>query len=161
MPREADRPRVAVFYATFHQHTRIIAERIAADLEACGFKADIRDVRAVTSFDPQAYTAAVLAAPVHLARHHADMVAFVKEHRAALEQLPTAFVSVTLSEVGVERKFVTPQQRERSAADVQMMLDRFFADTEWHPTRVKPVAGGIAYTRYNFLLRLGLKQIAK
>lgn len=153
--------KVAVLYATFHEHTRSIAERIAADLESRGFRAEIHDVRAMTAFDPLAYTAAVLAAPVYLGRHHRDMVAFVTEHRTALEQLPTAFISVTLSEAGAEREFVTPQQRRQSVADVQMMLDRFVAETGWHPTRVKPVAGAIAYTRYNFLLRFGLKQIAK
>lgn len=153
--------KVAVLYATFHEHTRSIAERIAADLEAGGFQAEIHDVRAMTTFNPLSYTAAVLAAPVHLGRHHRDMVVFVKEHRAALERLPTAFISVTLSEAGAERSFVTPQQHLQSVADVQIMLDRFVAETGWHPTRVKPVAGAIAYTRYDFLLRFGLKHIAK
>jgi len=153
--------KVAVLYATFHHHTRMIAERIASDLEARGFEVEIRDVRSETAFHPDSYTAAILAAPVHLGRHHTDMIAFVKANRSALEQLPTAFISVTLSEAGAERRFVSPEQHRQSVADVQMMLDRFVAETGWHPTRIKPVAGAIAYTHYNFLLRFGLKHIAK
>src|SRR5579871_1823169 len=153
--------RVAVLYASFHDHTRLIAVHIAANLAACGFQVETRDVRSAVAFESHAYAAAVLTAPVHLGRHHADMVAFVKKHRAALEQLPTAFVSVSLSEVGAEQSFVSPEQRKQSIADVQMMIDRFVADTHWHPTCVKPVAGAISYTHYNFPLRFGMKQIAR
>ena len=161
LARAEEPKKVLVLYATFHHHTRVIAERIASDLKALGFQVEISDVRSRTAFEPGAYTAAVLAAPVHRSRHHKDMVAFVKENRAALEQLPAAFVSVTLSEAGAERRFVTPEQHRQSVADVQMMLDRFVAETGWHPTILKPVAGAISYTRYNFLLRFGIKQIAK
>jgi len=165
MPETAERVKeqeaVAVFYATFHDHTRLIAERIAASLGACGFAAKVHEVREVQAFAPSGYTAAILAAPVHLGKHHKDMIDFVRRNRAALEQLPTAFISATLSEVGVEQSFVTPEQHKQSVADVQMMLNRFFTDTGWHPMRVNPVAGAICYTRYNFLLRFGMKQIAK
>ena len=33
-------------------------------------------------------------------------------------------------------------------ADVQKVLDRFFAETGWYPEHVKPVAGALLYTQY-------------
>lgn len=41
------------------------------------------------------------------------------------------------------------------------MLHRSFEETGWHPTRVKPVAGALLYTKYGLLLRFVMKLIAK
>jgi len=89
------------------------------------------------------------------------MLQFVKKHRGELECLPTAFLSVTLSEAGAERSDVTTEENAQFVADVQKVLDRFFAETGWHPERVKPVAGALLYTQYNFLIRFVMKRIAK
>src|SRR5215467_13612460 len=37
----------------------------------------------------------------------------------------------------------------------------FFDQTSWHPNRVKPVAGALLYTKYNFIVRFIMKRIAK
>jgi len=75
--------------------------------------------------------------------------------------MATAFLSVSLSEVGAERIEATPAEHARYVKDVEMMLGRFFKQTGWRPNQVKPVAGAIMYTRYNFLLRLIVKRIAR
>lgn len=38
------------------------------------------------------------------------MIRFVKQHRQELEAMPTAFLSVNLTEVGVEDSNATPEQ---------------------------------------------------
>jgi menaquinone-dependent protoporphyrinogen IX oxidase len=53
---------VAVFYGTFTNHTRLIAERVAADLDACGFAVEIHNVRSLESCNLGNYAGAVLAA---------------------------------------------------------------------------------------------------
>jgi menaquinone-dependent protoporphyrinogen oxidase len=156
-----ERKPVAIFYATFKGHTRLIAERVASDLRMYGFPVELHNVRGLAMADLSHYGAAVLAAPVHLSKAESAMVNFVKAHRAALEQLPTAFLSITLSQAGAQRRHETPERRARFAADVQMMLEKFFTQTGWRPTRATPVAGALRYTRYNFLLRLVMKRIAK
>jgi menaquinone-dependent protoporphyrinogen oxidase len=75
--------------------------------------------------------------------------------------MTTAFLSVTLSEAGAEKQDATPANHAKFVQDVDAMLTRFFNETKWTPTRVKPVAGALLYSRYNFLLRLIMRSIAK
>jgi len=46
-----------------------------------------------------------------------------------------------LSEAGAERPNTTAQEYAQFVGDVQRVMDAFFAETSWHPTRAKPVAG--------------------
>jgi len=153
---------VSVFYATREGHTRRIAGHVAVYLCKCGFEVKVMNVRdhaAATSLDKSG--AAILLASVHAGSHEPEMLNFVKEHRDQLEGMPTAFLSVTLSEAGAERTGTTPEEHSRFVADVQAMLDRFFEESRWHPKRVKPLAGALLYTKYNFLTRFMMKRIAK
>jgi menaquinone-dependent protoporphyrinogen oxidase len=152
---------IAVFYATREGHTHKIAERVADDLRKRGFAADVTNLRDKDAITLSDYAGAILAASVHAGTHEPEMVAFVKQHRAELESMPSAFLSVTLSEVGAERANATVEEHARFVADVQGMLNRFFEDTGWHPRRVKPVAGALLYTKYNFLIRFVMRRIAK
>jgi menaquinone-dependent protoporphyrinogen oxidase len=45
--------------------------------------------------------------------------------------------------------------------DVDLMMGRFFYETQWRPSVAKPVAGGLLYTHYNFLVRMVMKNIAR
>jgi menaquinone-dependent protoporphyrinogen oxidase len=153
--------RVGVFYATREGHTRRIADHIAGDLCKLGFDVDAQDVKHPLKFKLDRYSTVVLAASVHAGSHEPEMVKFVRENRSTLESMPSAFISVTLSEAGVENSEATPAEHTKFAADVDQMLGKFFAETLWHPTRVKPVAGALLYTQYNFLVRFIMKRIAR
>src|SRR5688572_1945414 len=153
---------VGIFYATKEGHTRRIAEHLAAALLTRGFAVDVLNVKDLPeNMSIRQYSAVVLAASVHAGSHEPEMVAFVKAHRPELDNTAHAFLSVTLSEAGAESKTSTPEERARFAADVQKVIDMFVAETGWHPKRVKPVAGALLYTRYNFLVRFIMKRIAK
>jgi menaquinone-dependent protoporphyrinogen oxidase len=153
---------VAVLYATREGQTERIAKQVEAGLRKRGVDAiasDLREARAAA--DLGAYSAVVLAASVHAGRHEPEMIDFVKAQRALLQAMPNAFLSVTLSEAGAERKDATAQEHARFVADVGQMIDRFVADTGWRPARVVPVAGALRYTQYNFVVRLLMKRIAR
>jgi menaquinone-dependent protoporphyrinogen oxidase len=152
---------IGVLYATREGQTKRIAEHIAARFRSRGLETDVRNLANRFDIDLNAYSAVVLAASVHAGEHEPEMVKFVKEHRVRLESLPAAFLSVTLSEAGVERPTATEVERARFATDVRKVLDRFFEETGWHPNRVMPVAGALLYTKYNFFIRFVMKQIAK
>ena len=153
--------RIGVFFATREGQTKQIAEHIAVNLRAKGFDVDVVDVGRPIPFSPKNYAAAVLAASVHSGNHEPEMIRFVKEHRADLERMMTAFLSVTLSEAGAERKTAKPAEHARFVQDVNVMLSKFFNETKWAPALVKPVAGALLYSRYNFLVRFVMKSIAK
>jgi menaquinone-dependent protoporphyrinogen oxidase len=151
----------AVFYATREGHTKKIAERIAADLRARGALVDLFDVRDRPNPDWARYSTACLAASVHVGHHEREMVDFSIRHRDALARLDAAFVSVTLSEAGAEDVRRSEKDRRRAAGDAQRMIDVFVRETRWRPEHALPVAGALAYSKYNFLVRFLMKQIAR
>ena len=153
--------KTAILFATREGQTRRIAERIAADLRAEGAIVDVVDLSAASDLALSDYDSVCVASSVHLGRHERAVVEFVKRHRTELERLSAAFVSVSLSEAGVEDATRSEGARKQSAADVQRMIDDFVKETGWHPARVCPVAGALAYTRYNVLLRFVMKRIAR
>jgi len=154
--------RAAVFFATREGHTRKIADRIAADLRAHDVDVDVHDVRTLHSaIDWSQYAAACVAASVHGGRHEREVIEFARRHRDDLQRLGAAFVSVTLSEAGAEDPHAPAERRERSAADVQRLIDVFVEETGWRPGRSLAVAGALAYSRYNILLRFVMKRIAR
>jgi menaquinone-dependent protoporphyrinogen oxidase len=154
--------RAVVLYATREGHTRRIAEHIAAALRSHGVEIDLHDVRAPRlSIDWLRYDWACIAASVHAGHHEPEMIAFVNRHQQALERLHAAFLSVTLSEAGAEDVRAPTESRERAAADAQRMIDVFVRETGWRPARVLPVAGALAYSQYNFIIRFVMKRIAR
>jgi len=153
--------RVAVLFATREGHAKRIAERIVFDLLSLGFDSDLLAVKRHLPFDLNHYSAALLVASVHAGHHEKEMVRFVRDHKQELETIPTAFVSVTLSEAGAEMAEKSPAEHAQFVRDVDLMLGRFFCETRWLPSVAKPVAGALLYTHYNFLVRMVMKNIAR
>lgn len=154
--------KIAVLFASREGQTRRVAEHLAAALRARGAEAEARDVAGPARALPlDGYAAVVLAAPVHYGRHERALADFVTARRDALARLPNAFVSVSLSQAGVERPTSSPDRRARSAAEVARALAAFTRETGWQPERVWPVAGALAYTKYRPLVRWLMKWIAR
>src|SRR5512141_1085198 len=100
---------IGVLFATREGHTRRIAEHVAADLRVRGLHPEVENLRErAAAINLRDYSGVILAASVHAGEHEAEMVKFVKAHRGALEAIPAAFLSVTLSEAGAERTDATP-----------------------------------------------------
>jgi menaquinone-dependent protoporphyrinogen oxidase len=151
-----------ILYATREGQTRRIAQHIAKILRERRQTVRLRNVREIDEpFTLDRYEGAIVAASVHVGKHEPEMVEFVRRHRDELEALKTAFISVSLSEAGAEDASRPAEDRAKSAADVQGMIDKFLADTGWRPQRIKAVAGALLYTKYNFLVRFVMKQISK
>jgi menaquinone-dependent protoporphyrinogen oxidase len=85
----------------------------------------------------------------------------VKANRAALDVLPTAFLSVSLSEASAENVEAPPERRAKSAEQVKATVSAFCDETGLHPSRVWPVAGALVYSKYGFVTRFVMKMIAK
>jgi menaquinone-dependent protoporphyrinogen oxidase len=154
--------RAAVFYATREGQAQKVAEFVADTLTRTDCRVDVRDVRTNPgAIDVDAYRFIFLVASVHLGKHEPEMVAFVKAHRTKLQRVPAAFLSVSLSQVGVEDMKLPRERREQHAADVRAMIEAFLRETAWRPARVKAVAGALRYRKYNALIRFVMKRIAK
>lgn len=153
---------VTVLYATREGHTREVAERVVARLRENGLTATAADARALPDdFALGRAGAAILAASVHAGQHEREMQDFVRSHLEALRAIPTAFLSVTLSQAGVQREDASPEEHAKFVRDVDSMAHKFVEQTGWEPTHLVPVAGALRYSRYNFFVRLIMKRIAR
>lgn len=65
---------------------------------------------------------------------------------------PTSFFQVSLSSA------VDDEERQADAAGY---VESFLDETEWHPDRIALFGGALRYSKYGFLKRLLMKQIAK
>jgi menaquinone-dependent protoporphyrinogen oxidase len=157
----SNRP-LLVLYATREGQTRKIAEYVARVMRSRGDVVDVVDAAALPAgFDLGAYAGVVLAASVHVGKHEREAVDFVKTHREALDRLPTAFLSVSLSEATVENATAPSEKRAQASADVKRLVDAFCADTGLHPERVWPVAGALVFSAYGPLKRFVMRLIAR
>lgn len=153
---------VAILYATRHGQTRTIADHFATTLRAHDVPAEVVDVAALPpDFSLDRCAGAILAASLHLGHHEREIVRFAKENRSALDALPTAFLSVSLSQAGAEAAWATAEQRAQGAADARERMEAFFAETGWHPLVGKPVAGALRYRQYGWFLRLVMRNLAR
>jgi len=152
---------VLVIYATREGHTRHIAEDLGATLSAEQRLFDVIDAAHIPGrFALGKYSAAIVSASLHLGKHEREIVKFVTDNLAELRQIPTLFLSVSLSEVTVEDSNAPPEERAEAQADVKRTIDDFLAETGWHPSHIAAVAGALLYSRYNFLIRFVMRRIA-
>ena len=154
--------KIVILYATREGQTRKIAEHLGGALGARGVTADVVDIAKVAdeALTLDRYAAAILAAPVHYGKHK-EMTPFVRRHRAALESLPCAFLSVSGSQASAENPAVPAPARARAAASAQQAIEGFFRDTGWRPAHVLAVAGAMLYTQYSFFIRLMIRLIQR
>lgn len=145
---------VPVFYATSEGQTRRIAERIAARIRERGVDAEAIEIgsRDLTGADWEDTRAVVLGASLRYGRHQASAAAFVRRHRAELSARPSAFFSVSLSAVS---------KNLAEVAAARQIAESFVDRAGWHPLTVGCFGGRLAYTKYGFLLRFLMRQIAK
>ncbi len=153
--------RMEVLYATREGQARKVAEHIHAALLTRGIEVSIHDVKDVESVAAFARSeAVVIVGSVHVGKHEAELVEFVRSHRPALDAMPAAFLSVCSSESAAEQG-ATPEARAAGAQHVADQLRAFAEATGWHPARVVPVAGALVYTHYNPLVRWVMKHASK
>ena len=89
--------RSTVVYTTTHGHTARIAARLAATIAAEGVEVEVvtADEAAMPVVDHS--DAIVVAASVHRGTHQRELSEFVTRHRRVLLDMPSAFVSVSLT----------------------------------------------------------------
>jgi menaquinone-dependent protoporphyrinogen IX oxidase len=73
-------------------------------------------------------------------KHEREVTRFIKRHLSELECIPTAFLSVSLSEAGVQDPTAPAGRRAQAATDVKRMINTFLADTGSHPSKIQAVA---------------------
>jgi len=142
--------KILVVYGTSEGQTAKVATVMTERFRASGHEPTLIDVKRLPIvFNVRDFDAAVVAARVHAGRYPRRIANFVRANRAALEAMPNAFVSVSMSAAKL-----VPGDEGRIAK----YADDFIALSGWAPNRIFQVAGARFYTRHNRVTRwiLGL-----
>lgn len=142
--------RILVLYGTTDGQTARIADAIAQALRARGASVEVQQADG-TDDRPEGYDGVIVAAPVRAGRYQKSIRRWVRRHADALNGRTTAFVSVCLGIL---------QHDPAVDRTLNAIVDGMLSETGWRPTLVKPVAGALRYTRYNWFLRRMMRRIA-
>jgi menaquinone-dependent protoporphyrinogen oxidase len=143
-----------VFFASSEGQTALIAIRIAAVLHEHGVDAEAIDVSTpeAETVDWSRVRGALVGASIHAGRHQKTAARFVHAHAGNLNDVPSAFFSVSLS---------AASKNPAEVAEAERIARAFPAAHGWKPSRVLSVGGRLAYREYNFLIRFVMKRIAQ
>lgn len=92
--------RVLIPYGTTEGQTAKIADVIADVIRDRGHTADAVDINGPSNKAPAGYDAVIVGASIHMGKHDKHVVEFVQKNHDTLDQLPSAFFSVSLAAHG-------------------------------------------------------------
>lgn len=142
-----------ILYGTTDGHTRKVAQALGAAFSDEGLAVDVVHARkAARSLRPEPYDAVVVLASVHVHAYQRAVRRWVARYAAALNRLPSAFVSVCLGVL---------QQDSHVHADLQRVMARFLKSAGWRPAATTMVAGALPFSRYSWWKRRVMLRIAR
>lgn len=145
-------PHLLILYDTTEGQTRKISERMGEVARDLGFQATVTNIRDFHSnVDFASLDAIILGGSIHVGRHSPALERFVIDHRSELQQVRSAFFSVSLSAAG----------NDDQKADALRAMQQFLKCTGWTPEKTETFAGAILYREYSFWKRWLMKYIAK
>lgn len=143
--------RILVLYGTTEGQTAKIARCLGDTLRGEGVPTDVADAGADWP-DARRYDAVIVAASIHAGGYQRAVRRWVRAHAEALNEKPTAFVSVCLAVL---------QQEPGVQQELSAIVDRFVRATGWRPSTTKHVAGALVYSRYNWIKRRVMVRIVR
>jgi menaquinone-dependent protoporphyrinogen oxidase len=144
--------KILVLYGTTDGQTRKICTFIAERLRAKDAHVTLVDAAAPGgSIDLRAYEGAIVAASIHIGQYQKAVVEFARANHERLNQIPSAFVSVSLSTVDSDSE-------ER--VSLATCVDNFKGYTGWTAAEVHHVAGAVRVSEYDFFKRWVMRLLA-
>lgn len=140
---------ILVAYATRHNSTQEVADKIAATLQEGGLAVDTQPVKQVRTLD--GYRAVVVGAPLYMFDWLKEARDFLSRHRAALEKMPVAVFGLGPTE-----------DKEKDWTETREQLDKVLSKFPWlKPVAVELFGGKFDPARLTFPYNLvpGLKRI--
>jgi menaquinone-dependent protoporphyrinogen oxidase len=146
--RWSDMTKILIAYGTSEGQTAQIADHLAGVIRGRGLAVETLDLKQSKDVSLAGYDAVIIGGSVHMGKHQADVVDFVRRNRVDLERLPSAFFSVSLAASG-------------DLANAEAYVENFTQQTGWRPTKVGLFSGALLYRKYNFLKRYMMKRIVR
>ena len=145
--------RILVLYGTTDGHTAKIARFLRTVLQTRGAAVDLveagREQRAPRM--PE-YDGVVVAASLHAGGYQRAVQEWVRTEALALNEKPTAFLSVSLGVL---------QNKPEVQVDLERKAAQFLKPTGWYPNMTRQVAGALPYSRYGWLKKWVMRRIVR
>jgi menaquinone-dependent protoporphyrinogen oxidase len=144
---------VLIVHATRHGQTTKIARRMETALRREGHAVQLVDAsRPPKSVEVWRFDVTFVGAPMYAGHYPASIVRFVRSQREFLQRGVSAFFSVNLA---------VASHTTDGRSETLPRVERFIEETGWRPSRVELIAGALAYTKYNFFIRLLMRRMAR
>jgi menaquinone-dependent protoporphyrinogen oxidase len=144
--------RVLILFSTTEGHTRKLAQFAAAQLTRRGHEVLVHDAVQPNLPDLTGFDAAFLFASVHVGHYQHSFIEAVRKNHDALNAMPSALVSVSLSATG---------DNPSDLVGLRDCVERLERNTLWHPGAVHHAAGAMLFSAYGFFTKLAIKFIAR
>ena len=145
--------RILILYGTSYGQTAKIARHMADLLTASGETVTLVDASYQPhSLTPREFDGVIVGGSIIRGRHQKGVRRFVHAHWDALNAMPSAFFSVSGAAASRD-----PTAR----AEARRFVDAFLGETGWHPALSETIAGAMAYTKYNPIVRWIVKRASK
>lgn len=145
--------KILVVYGTTYGQTERIVRRIGQILTETGHAVTLhRGDRLPVMLPIQEFDGFLIAGSVLSGHHQRYIRNFVCRYGYLLNALPSAFISVSGSAANIEPK---------AQIQAQQCVTSFLKETGWQPRVTRTFGGAIAYTRYNWVLRVVMRWISR
>ena len=145
--------RILILYGTSYGQTAKIARRMDDLLTASGETVILVDAsNQPRGLTPREFDGVIVGGSIIRGRHQKSVRRFVHVHWDVLNAMPSAFFSVSGAAA-------SPDQVTR--AEARRFVDAFLGETGWRPALSETIAGAMAYTKYNPIVRWIVKRASK
>lgn len=138
--------RTLVIFASEEGQTAKIAECIASRFAFHQIPCDCVSVtqHGIDAVAVDAYDAVVIGSPIHYSHYDPRLAEMIKNFREDLNEIPSAFFSVSLG-------ILSDEETEKD--EVHRITDAYLANTQWNPSMKVHFAGTLAYSKYGWVKR--------
>ncbi|PJI91364.1 menaquinone-dependent protoporphyrinogen oxidase [Yoonia maricola] len=142
---------ILIAYTSTEGQTRKIARYAADYLNGQGHSVELVGAKDAHDAELARFDAVLLAGSVHGGKYQKPLIALAKSKAAALAQVRSAFLSVSLTAAGTDAD---------EWAGLTACVDRFAKKTGWTPPTVMHVAGAFRFSEYDFFKSWAMRWIA-
>lgn len=142
---------ILIAYASTEGQTRKIARYCADYLNGQGHSVELSGAEDAHDAELARFDAVLLAGSVHAGKYQKALTVLAKKKAAALAQVRSAFLSVSLTAAGTDVD---------EWAGLTECVNRFAEKTGWTPPTVMHVAGAFRFSEYDFFKSWAMRWIA-
>ncbi len=142
-----------IVFASTQSQTCKIAHRFCEILIEKGYSVDVFDAKEIPKIIlPENYAAVIVGASIHVGGYQRQLKKWVKSHSQGFNSIPSAFFLVCLGVL---------QNDLKVKSELETIIEDFLNTSDWQPQLRAVFAGGLAYSKYNILLKWWMRRISK